>query len=58
MSLGSQQGNRHVHWHIVPLPPDVPYHEQQTAAISFDRGVLDIPDAEMSALADEIRSNL
>lgn len=21
MSLGSQQGNRHVHWHIVPCPP-------------------------------------
>ena len=24
LSLGSQQGNAHVHWHIVPLPPGVP----------------------------------
>jgi len=21
LSLGSQQGNRHVHWHVAPLPP-------------------------------------
>lgn len=21
LSLGSQQGNAHVHWHIAPLPP-------------------------------------
>ena len=28
LSLGSQQGNRHVHWHLVPLPPGVPYEEQ------------------------------
>jgi diadenosine tetraphosphate (Ap4A) HIT family hydrolase len=25
LSLGSQQGNAHVHWHIAPLPPGVPY---------------------------------
>lgn len=23
MSLGSHQGNAHVHWHVVPLPPGV-----------------------------------
>ncbi|MFG3604488.1 HIT family protein [Micromonospora chersina] len=25
MSLGSQQGNAHLHWHLAPLPPGVPY---------------------------------
>ena len=25
LSLGSHQGNAHVHWHIAPLPPGVPY---------------------------------
>jgi len=34
LSLGSQQGNRHVHWHIAPLPPGVPYDEQQYAALN------------------------
>jgi diadenosine tetraphosphate (Ap4A) HIT family hydrolase len=33
LSLGSQQGNRHVHWHIAALPPGVPYQEQQFAAL-------------------------
>jgi diadenosine tetraphosphate (Ap4A) HIT family hydrolase len=27
MSLGSQSGNRHVHWHVAPLPPGVAYQE-------------------------------
>ena len=30
-SLGSNQGNAHAHWHVVPLPPGVPYGEQQSA---------------------------
>ncbi len=29
LSLGSQQGNSHVHWHLAPLPPGVPFEEQQ-----------------------------
>jgi diadenosine tetraphosphate (Ap4A) HIT family hydrolase len=34
LSLGSQQGNAHVHWHIGgTLPPAVPYREQQYHAI-------------------------
>ncbi|MGV9676514.1 HIT family protein [Nocardia sp. NPDC003482] len=24
LSLGSQQGNSHLHWHVAPLPPNVP----------------------------------
>jgi ATP adenylyltransferase len=58
LSLGSQQGNRHVHWHLVPLPPGVPYHEQQLAALNLERGVLDIPDEDLAALAIRIRQRL
>jgi hypothetical protein len=24
-TFGSNQGNSHVHWHVVPLPPGVSY---------------------------------
>jgi diadenosine tetraphosphate (Ap4A) HIT family hydrolase len=34
MSLGSQQGNAHPHWHVAPLPPGVPYEDQQLAALA------------------------
>jgi diadenosine tetraphosphate (Ap4A) HIT family hydrolase len=51
MSLGSQSGNRHVHWHVAPLPPGVPYEQQQFGAFSWDRGILALPDDEMAALA-------
>ena len=54
MSLGSQSGNRHVHWHVAPLPPGVPYQEQQLAAFSWDRGVLALPDDDMADLARRI----
>jgi hypothetical protein len=54
MSLGSQQGNRHVHWHVAPLPPGVPYEYQQLAAFSWGRGVLDLPEHELAALAQRI----
>ncbi len=30
-TFGSNPGNAHVHWHVVPLPPGVPYEEQQGA---------------------------
>jgi hypothetical protein len=45
LSLGSQQANRHVHWHLAPLPPGVPYEQQQTALFAPELGTLDIPDA-------------
>jgi len=54
MTLGSQQGNRHVHWHLVPLPPGVPYEEQQLAVLSEARGWLAMTDEEMAALASAI----
>jgi diadenosine tetraphosphate (Ap4A) HIT family hydrolase len=58
LTLGSQQGNRHGHWHLAPLPPGVPYHQQQTAALDLKRGVLAIPDDEMASLARSIRQTL
>ena len=54
MSLGSQSGNRHVHWHVAPLPPGVPYQEQQFAAFSLDRGALAVPDEDLASLARRI----
>lgn len=56
LSLGSQQGNRHVHWHIAPLPPGVPYDEQQLEALRMERGVLKLPEKELRELADRIRA--
>ena len=58
LSLGSQQGNRHVHWHIAPLPYGVPFKEQQLEALRVENGILDIPDEEMEGLAQRIRDNL
>lgn len=59
LSLGSQQGNAHLHWHIVPLPPGVPYREQQLTALSAERrGVLDVDESTQAALARAIRSRL
>ena len=57
-SLGSQQGNKHVHWHITPLPPGTPYHEQQMEALNIGRGILQVPDDEMASLATRIRQAL
>ena len=53
-SFGSNQGNSHAHWHVVPLPPGVPYEEQQGAWVSWSKGVLRIPKEEMASLAERI----
>ena len=58
LSLGSQQGNRHVHWHIAPLPYEVPFEEQQLEALSIANGYLDIPDNVMVTLAGRIQGNM
>ena len=56
LSLGSNQGNAHVHWHVVPLPPGVPYRQQQLAV--FRKVALRIPEEEQVALAGGIRHRL
>lgn len=59
MSLGSNQGNAHVHWHVAPLPPGVPYEEQQFAALMLEtNGYIDLDPAEHDELAGRIRSSL
>ncbi len=50
-TFGSNQGGAHVHWHVVPLPPGVPYEQQQGAWSSWRMGVLKISQEEMAALA-------
>lgn len=58
-SLGSADGNRHVHWHVAPLPPGVPFEQQQLAALDAERaGVLAMSDADMAALARRIAAEI
>ncbi len=57
-TFGSNQGNSHVHWHVVPLPPGVSYEEQQGAWASWSKGVLDIPQEEMASLAARIGARM
>jgi diadenosine tetraphosphate (Ap4A) HIT family hydrolase len=58
LSLGSQQGNAHLHWHVAPLPPGVPYERQQYYALMTENGVLDVDDSSQADLARSIRSRL
>ena len=56
LALGSNQGNSHVHWHVIPLPPGVPYREQQLGV--FRQGILRIPEGYRVALAARIRRQI
>ncbi|HVN02331.1 MAG TPA: HIT family protein [Caulobacteraceae bacterium] len=58
LSLGSQQANSHVHWHVAPLPPGVPLEAQQFAALDVTRGVLALSEDEMAHLARRIADEL
>ena len=51
LSFGSRAANRHVHWHLVPLPPGVPYPEQQAALFAEERGWLRFEPDDVAALA-------
>lgn len=54
LSLGSQQGNSHLHFHVVPLPPGVPYDKQQYYALMAEHGVLDIQAEQMADIAERL----
>jgi diadenosine tetraphosphate (Ap4A) HIT family hydrolase len=56
-SLGSREGNPHVHWHVAPLPPGVPFERQQFKALDNDE-ILDMSEADFMALAQRIRTEL
>jgi histidine triad (HIT) family protein len=58
LSLGSHQGNSHVHWHIAPLPANVPYQEQQLHAVDLANGMVDRSIPEQAALAAALRAAL
>ena len=58
LSLGSQRGNRHVHWHLAPLPPGVPLEEQQFEALRMEKGILVLSEEEMATLAAQIRQKM
>jgi diadenosine tetraphosphate (Ap4A) HIT family hydrolase len=58
LSLGSQQANAHLHWHIAPLPPGVPYDQQEFHALRKENGVLDASETAQAGLARAIRSQL
>lgn len=55
LSLGSQQANQHVHWHLAPLPPGVRFEQQQFAALANEWGLM-LDDSEMDELAARIRA--
>ncbi len=58
LSLGSREGNAHLHWHVAALPPGVPYEEQQYRALMAEHGILAVSDAGQKALAGRIREHL
>jgi diadenosine tetraphosphate (Ap4A) HIT family hydrolase len=58
LSLGSQQANRHVHWHVAPLPAGIPFAQQQLEALHIGQGVIPLTDDEMAELAGRIRQAL
>jgi diadenosine tetraphosphate (Ap4A) HIT family hydrolase len=58
LSLGSQQANAHVHWHVAPLPPGTPFERQQFHALMLDHGMLPWSTARATELATKIRRAL
>ncbi|PDT30783.1 HIT family protein [Rhizobium sp. L9] len=55
LSLGSQQANSHLHFHVAPLPRGVPLEKQQYNALMVENGILQIDELEMARLAERIR---
>ncbi|WP_084258571.1 HIT family protein [Microtetraspora malaysiensis] len=58
LSLGSQQGNTHLHWHIAPLPPGTPYEQQQYHALMTENGVIPWSARQALDLAGRLRAAL
>ena len=56
LSLGSHQGNSHVHWHIAPLPSGMPYNDQQNGVFKLD--ILKIPEEEQMKLTSKLNNNI
>ncbi|MFI9273913.1 HIT family protein [Kitasatospora sp. NPDC052896] len=59
MSLGSNEGYAHVHWHIAGLPHGVPYERQQFHALMAETSpVLDVGAEQAADLAACLRAAL
>jgi diadenosine tetraphosphate (Ap4A) HIT family hydrolase len=58
LSLGSQQGNSHVHWHVAPLPPGTPYEQQQYHALMAENGILPWTAEQATTLGAQLRQAL
>ncbi|MGI5157868.1 HIT domain-containing protein [Microbispora sp. CA-102843] len=58
LSLGSGQGNAHLHWHIAPLPPGTPYERQQFHALMTENGVIPWSLRQAADLAERLRAAL
>jgi ATP adenylyltransferase len=58
-SLGSQQANAHVHWHIVPCPPETPLEQQQLVLLNAEeQGIVRVAPKDGEALVARLRSQL
>ncbi|MGW4792982.1 HIT family protein [Nonomuraea sp. NPDC004297] len=55
LSLGSQQGNAHLHWHVAPLPPGTPYERQQFHALMSENGLISWSQEQAEELAARLR---
>ncbi|KAB8193708.1 HIT domain-containing protein [Nonomuraea phyllanthi] len=58
LSLGSQQGNAHLHWHVAPLPPGTPYAKQQYHALMSENGLIPWSRSQAEDLAARLRAAL
>jgi diadenosine tetraphosphate (Ap4A) HIT family hydrolase len=58
LSLGSQQGNSHVHWHVAPLPPGTPYEQQQYHALMSENGIIPWTAEKAATLGAQLRRAL
>lgn len=54
-SLGSQQGNAHLHWHVAGLPPRTAYQQQQFHALMTENGVVSVSPEEAADTAARLR---
>ncbi len=58
LSLGSQLANAHVHWHIAPLPPGVPFERQQYHALMHEHGVVAASEGDRQEFLRRVQAEL
>ncbi|MFC4112453.1 HIT family protein [Nonomuraea zeae] len=58
LSLGSQDGNSHLHWHVAPLPPGTAYDQQQYHALMAENGLIPWSPDQAESLAGRLRAAL